>query len=120
MGEAGVLAIQPSPPDFEEDGMDATVWECYDVSGCKMLDKLDADAGAEINDVEKLKSACLTQLKRKGIDVKFFLVEPGEGGAKFFGRGVEDLTPAQWAELKKNKVDAEGGEVGSVVRPCWG
>merc|ERR1712100_584715 len=53
-------------------------WEKIEDSDCPDIDNV---AQADITDVDTLKKACETQLKRKGIDVGVFVVD--SRGARF-------------------------------------
>merc|ERR1711953_1325861 len=53
-------------------------WEVIDDADCPSIDNV---AQADTTDVDTLKKACETQLKRKGIDVGVFCVD---GGRAFF------------------------------------
>jgi len=65
-------------------------WEVIEDSDCPSLDNV---AEAETTDVDTLKKACETQLKRKGIDVGVFVVS---GGKAYFKQGTrEDILAAK-------------------------
>merc|ERR1719161_3109835 len=54
-------------------------WEVIENADCPSIDTV---AQAETTDVDTLKKACETQLKRKGIDVGVFVVEGGKAHFK--------------------------------------
>merc|ERR1719261_1566346 len=63
---------------FAEDDENKMEWDVIEDSDCPSIDNV---ARAETTDVDTLKKACETQLKRKGIDVAVFVVD--SNGAYF-------------------------------------
>merc|ERR1712176_1587197 len=59
-------------------------WECIEGYDCPSLDNV---AQADTTDVDTLKKACETQLKRKGIDVGVFVVD---GQRSYFKQGSRE------------------------------
>jgi len=70
-GEIIKPMAQGFDPLAKEDGK-ATEWEVMEDMDCPSIDNI---AQADTTDVETLKKACETQLKRKGIDVGVFVVD---------------------------------------------
>merc|ERR1711933_3166 len=70
-------------------------WEIIEDADCPDIDNV---AQAETTDVDTLKKACETQLKRKGIDVGCFVVD---GKRAYFKQGTrEEILAAK--KTKKN------------------
>merc|ERR1719327_757079 len=59
-------------------------WEVIEDADCSSIDNV---AQADTSDVDTLKKACETQLKRKGIDVGCFVIQ---GGKAFFKQGTRE------------------------------
>jgi len=66
--------VRPMPQGFDPfaDADSKTEWEAIENSDCPSIDTV---AQAETTDVDTLKKACETQLKRKGVDVTCFVVD---------------------------------------------
>merc|ERR1712176_560342 len=74
--------MQAFDPLAENDGK--MEWEKMEDCDCPSLDNV---AQADLTDVDQLKKACVTQLKRKGIDVGAFVVD---GQRAYFKQGSRD------------------------------
>merc|ERR1711988_286929 len=66
--------VKPMARGFDPfaDGESKTEWEVIENADCPSIDNV---AQADTTDVDTLKKACETQLKRKGIDVGVFVVD---------------------------------------------
>merc|ERR1712232_574512 len=78
--------IKPMLQNFDPlaTGESKTEWEVMEACDCPSLDNV---AQAETTDVDTLKKACETQLKRKGIDVGVFVVD---GNRAYFKQGTRE------------------------------
>lgn len=90
--------VRPMPRGFDplkcDDG--AQTWECVEGVDCPSIETV---AEASLTDVDKLKHACKTQLKRQGVDVCAFVVDHDSGRAQFKSGKRQDVIAAQ----QKNK-----------------
>jgi hypothetical protein len=91
-GEIVKPMAQGFDPLAESDGK--MEWECIEDADCPSIDNV---AQADTNDVDTLKKACETQLKRKGIDVGAFVIDGG--GRCYFKQGSRE----EILEAKKTK-----------------
>merc|ERR1711966_20541 len=68
------MGIKPMPRGFDpfEDKESKMEWEVMEDCDCPSIDNV---AQADTTDIDTLKKACETQLKRKGIDVGVFVVD---------------------------------------------
>mmetsp|Transcript_16314 Transcript_16314/g.26459 ORF Transcript_16314/g.26459 Transcript_16314/m.26459 type:complete len:522 (+) Transcript_16314:76-1641(+) len=77
--------IKPMPQNFDplENVENKMEWEEFENCDCP---DIDTRAQAETDDIDTLKKACETQLKRKGIDVGCFVVHNGKASFKVCSR----------------------------------
>merc|ERR1712136_281624 len=94
--------VQPMMQGFDpfEDHDGKMEWEVFEDCDCPDIDNA---AQADTSDVDTLKKACETQLKRKGIDVGVFVVS----GADVEHHAVTDIDPVQ--SFNANKVNMQSG-----------
>jgi DnaJ-class molecular chaperone len=79
--------VKPMAQGFDplaKEGEGASEWEVIEDSDCPGVDNV---AQADTTDVDTLKKACETQLKRKGIDVGCFVVD---GSRAYFKQGSRE------------------------------
>merc|ERR1712038_1425700 len=78
--------IRPMAKSFDPlaDTENKMEWEVHEDSDCPSIDNV---AQADTTDIDTLKKACETQLKRKGIDVGVFVVS---GGRAHFKQGTRE------------------------------
>jgi len=78
--------VKPMPKGFDpfEDKDSKMEWEVIENSDCPDIDNV---AQADTTDIDTLKKACETQLKRKGIDVGCFCVD---GQRAYFKQGTRE------------------------------
>merc|ERR1712185_749792 len=76
------MGMQGFDPLAEEDGK--MEWEAMEGFDCPDIDNV---AQADTTDIDTLKKACETQLKRKGIDVGVFVVD---GQRAYFKQGSRE------------------------------
>merc|ERR1711988_587977 len=77
------------------DGESKMEWEVIEDADCPSIDNV---AQADTTDIDTLKKACETQLKRKGIDVGVFVVD---GQRAYFKQGLrEEILAAK--KVRKN------------------
>merc|ERR1711870_31468 len=78
--------IRPMAKNFDPlaDTENKMEWECIEDADCPDIDNV---AQADTTDVDTLKKACETQLKRKGIDVGVFVVDSNRA---YFKQGTRE------------------------------
>merc|ERR1712060_5402 len=103
MGDGRTLHIKTSPGEIIRpmaksfdplaDTENKMEWEVHEDADCPSIDNV---AQADTTDIDTLKKACETQLKRKGIDVGVFVVD---GQRAYFKQGTRE----EILEAKKPK-----------------